>query len=313
MIDQALQRNSTNTRDDGSQNSGGGPGRPVQPARVCSYTDFMKCQPLNFKGIKRFSVARTPQQNEVAERKNRTLIEAARTMLADSKLPTTFWAEQSPRTRIVEENLHVQFSENTPNITRSVPNWLFDIDALKKSMNYKPVVAGYQSNGSTGTKACDNAGKARMETIHGKDYVLLPLSIQDPPFSFSSKDSPDAGFKPSGKEEKKDAKDPGNEDSEVLSTEEPRVNQEKDASVNNTNTINTVSPTVNTAGIEVNVVDPKTSIELPNDPNMPELEDIVYSDDDEDVGAEDDMNNLDIFMPVSPIPTTRIHKDHLIK
>ncbi|GJW44301.1 putative ribonuclease H-like domain-containing protein [Tanacetum coccineum] len=46
------------------------------------------------KGIKReFSVARTPQQNGVAERKNRTLIEAARTMLADSLLPIPFWAE----------------------------------------------------------------------------------------------------------------------------------------------------------------------------------------------------------------------------
>ncbi|GJU18861.1 ribonuclease H-like domain-containing protein [Tanacetum coccineum] len=46
------------------------------------------------KGIKReYSVARTPQQNGVAERRNRTLIEAARTMLADSKLPTIFWAE----------------------------------------------------------------------------------------------------------------------------------------------------------------------------------------------------------------------------
>ncbi|GJV93461.1 putative ribonuclease H-like domain-containing protein, partial [Tanacetum coccineum] len=46
------------------------------------------------KGIKReFSVARTPQQNGIAERRNKTLIEAARTMLADSKLPTTFWAE----------------------------------------------------------------------------------------------------------------------------------------------------------------------------------------------------------------------------
>ncbi|GJU87743.1 putative ribonuclease H-like domain-containing protein [Tanacetum coccineum] len=44
--------------------------------------------------IKReFSVAKTPQQNIVAERKNRTLIEAARTMLADSLLPTVFWAE----------------------------------------------------------------------------------------------------------------------------------------------------------------------------------------------------------------------------
>nr|GEY65163.1 hypothetical protein [Tanacetum cinerariifolium] len=48
MIDQTLLRN--NTTDDGSQNSGGGPRRPMQLARVCSYTDFMKCQPLNFKG-----------------------------------------------------------------------------------------------------------------------------------------------------------------------------------------------------------------------------------------------------------------------
>ncbi|GJV88636.1 ribonuclease H-like domain-containing protein [Tanacetum coccineum] len=59
------------------------------------------------------------------------------------------------RTRIVEENLHVQFSENKPNIAGSGPNWLFDIDALTNSMNYKPVVAGNQSNGSAGTKACD--------------------------------------------------------------------------------------------------------------------------------------------------------------
>ncbi|GKF74063.1 hypothetical protein Tco_0220395, partial [Tanacetum coccineum] len=57
----------------------------------------------------------------------------------------------------------------------------------------------------------------------------------------------------------------------------------------------------------------KQIIELSNDLNMPALEDIVYSDDDEDVGAEADMNNLDAFMHVSPIPTTRIHKDHLVE
>ncbi|GKE17033.1 putative ribonuclease H-like domain-containing protein, partial [Tanacetum coccineum] len=46
------------------------------------------------KGIKgEYSVARTPQQNGVVERKNRTLIRAARTMLADSLLPAVFWAE----------------------------------------------------------------------------------------------------------------------------------------------------------------------------------------------------------------------------
>ncbi|GKB11586.1 ribonuclease H-like domain-containing protein [Tanacetum coccineum] len=122
------------------------------------------------------------------------------------------------RTRIVEENMHVKFSKDTPNIAGSGPNWLFDIDALTKSMNYETVVAGNQSNGSAGTKACDDAGKARMETVLGKDYILLLFLTQDPSFSSSSKDFPDAGFKPSLEEEKKDAKDPENKDSEMLNT-----------------------------------------------------------------------------------------------
>ncbi|GJX84988.1 putative reverse transcriptase domain-containing protein [Tanacetum coccineum] len=50
MIDRAIQRNSTHTQDDASQSSGGGLRSHVQPAHVFSYTDFMKCQPLNFKG-----------------------------------------------------------------------------------------------------------------------------------------------------------------------------------------------------------------------------------------------------------------------
>ncbi|GJZ52295.1 putative reverse transcriptase domain-containing protein [Tanacetum coccineum] len=52
MIDRAIQRNSTHTQDDASHNSGEGLRRHVQPARVCSYIDFMKCQPFNFKGTK---------------------------------------------------------------------------------------------------------------------------------------------------------------------------------------------------------------------------------------------------------------------
>ncbi|GKF32194.1 putative ribonuclease H-like domain-containing protein, partial [Tanacetum coccineum] len=81
--------------------------------------------------------------------------------------------------------------------------------------------------------------------------------------------------------------------------------QEKDDNVNNTNNVNAVSTN------KVNVVSRKSSIERPDDPNMPKLEDIIYLyDDDDDVGAEADMNNLDAFMPVNLIPTTRIHKDH---
>nr|GEV84144.1 retrovirus-related Pol polyprotein from transposon TNT 1-94 [Tanacetum cinerariifolium] len=50
--DTAIQRNSFHTQDDASQSSGGGLRRHVQHVRVCSHTDFMKCQPLNFKGTK---------------------------------------------------------------------------------------------------------------------------------------------------------------------------------------------------------------------------------------------------------------------
>ncbi|GJW82337.1 putative ribonuclease H-like domain-containing protein [Tanacetum coccineum] len=69
----------------------------VKVIRCDNRTEFKNREMNQFcemKGILRqFSVARTPQQNKVAERRNMTLIEAARTMLADSKLPTTFWAE----------------------------------------------------------------------------------------------------------------------------------------------------------------------------------------------------------------------------
>ncbi|GKE92092.1 putative ribonuclease H-like domain-containing protein, partial [Tanacetum coccineum] len=68
------------------------------------------------KGIKReFSVARTPQQNCVAERRNRTLIKAARSMLADSKLPTTFWAEAVNNACYVQNRvLVVKLHNKTP-------------------------------------------------------------------------------------------------------------------------------------------------------------------------------------------------------
>nr|GFA14309.1 ribonuclease H-like domain-containing protein [Tanacetum cinerariifolium] len=224
------------------------------------------------KGIKReFSIARTPHQNGVAERKNKTLMEAATTMLADSKLPTTFWAKAVntacyvQNRVIVEENMHVKFSENTPNIVESGAIWLFDIDALTKSINYKPVVVGNQSNGSAGTKTCDIVGKTRVEIVPKKDYVLLPLWTQVPLFFSSSKDSPGVGYKPSGKEEKKDAKDLENEDNEALSTEEPRVNQ-KNESVNSTNRVNAVSSAVNPASNQVNAAGRKLSIELPDYP-----------------------------------------------
>ncbi|GJV94572.1 putative ribonuclease H-like domain-containing protein [Tanacetum coccineum] len=95
------------------------------------------------KGIKReFSNARTPQQNGVAEKRNRTLIEAVRTMLDD---------------------------ENQPIEKGTGPNWLFDIDSLTKSMNYVPVVvAGTSSTNISGTK--EDALKENASSLR---YIYL--------------------------------------------------------------------------------------------------------------------------------------------
>ncbi|GJW46287.1 putative ribonuclease H-like domain-containing protein [Tanacetum coccineum] len=293
----------------------------VKVIRCDNGTEFKNREMNQFceiKGILRqFSVARTPQQNRVVERRNKTLIEAAKTMLDDSKLPTTFWAEAvntacymqnrvlvvkphnktpyelfhgrtptlsfmrpfgkafrvfNSRTRIVEENLHSRFSESTPNVAGSRPNWLFDIDALTRTMNYEPIVAGTHSNDFAGTKASDNA---------------------DP------KSSHDDRSKPSSANGKKVDEDPI-KDSEYK-------DQEKEDNVKNSNNVNAASTN------EVNVVGGKISIELPDDSNMPALEDYSIFDftrDDEDDGIEADMNNLNITIQVSPIPVIRIYKDH---
>ncbi|GKA55360.1 ribonuclease H-like domain-containing protein [Tanacetum coccineum] len=213
------------------------------------------------QGIKReYSNARTPQQNGVAERKNRTLIEAARTMLADSFLPNTFWAEavstacyvlnrvlvtkphnktpyelltgkipiisyirpfgchvtilntidhlgkfagksdegflvgyslQSKAFRVynletkrVEENLHITFLENKPNVAGKGPTWLFDLDYLTDSMNYHPVSsenqanlhAGQQeANQNAGTEEIIDAGDSDKEDESAQDCFVLPI------------------------------------------------------------------------------------------------------------------------------------------
>ncbi|GKF44139.1 ribonuclease H-like domain-containing protein, partial [Tanacetum coccineum] len=129
-----------------------------------------------------------------------------------------------------------------------------------------------------GSKASDNAGQARKETKPVKDYILLPWTA-DPPISEDPKSSQDDEFKPLKKEDNV-------------------------SSIHNVNAASTN---------EVNVVDAKTSIKLPDDLNMPALEDINIFDflkGDEDDDAKADMNNLDTTIQVSPTPTIRIHKDH---
>nr|GFC03845.1 hypothetical protein [Tanacetum cinerariifolium] len=78
-------------------------------------------------------------------------------------------------------------------------------------------------------------------------------------------------------------------------------------STNSTNTFSAAGPS-NTA---VSPTHGKSSYmntsQYPNYPNMLELEDITYSGDEEDVGAEADFTNLETTITVSHIPTTRVH------
>nr|GEV00598.1 ribonuclease H-like domain-containing protein [Tanacetum cinerariifolium] len=114
----------------------------------------------------------------------------------------------SSKTRIVEENFQIRISESTPNVVGSGPDWLFDIDALTRTMNYEPIVTGTQSNGFAGTKASDNAGQARKETEPVKDYILILLWTADPLFSQDPKNSHDIGSKPSCDDRSKVDEDP---------------------------------------------------------------------------------------------------------
>ncbi|GJV61390.1 ribonuclease H-like domain-containing protein [Tanacetum coccineum] len=277
------------------------------------------------KGIRReFSVARTPQQNG---RKHAlsfmrpfgcpvTILNTLDLLgKFDGKSDDGFFIGYSinskalrvfnTRTRFVEKNLHINFLENKPNVAGTGPNWMFDIDTLTMSMNYQLVFTGNQTNGNAGTKANIDAGQAGKKTVSGPQYVLLPFLSSDTQGPKSSNDevTDDAG-------KKNEAQDPAKED--------------KDTNGNNTYMMFTP---VNAAGssyenlggsIPVNAITFPND-DFPTDPLMPDLKDTtdlqvtgIFSGayDDEDVGAEADLNNLETTMSVSPIPTTRIHKDH---
>nr|GEU69229.1 putative DNA helicase INO80 [Tanacetum cinerariifolium] len=102
---------------------------------------------------------------------------------------------------------------------------------------------------------------------------------------------------------------------EDLRKENECNHQGEEDNTSSTNRVNTVTLNINAASSSrVNTVGTNISINLPPDPNMSSLKDIgIFEDsyDDEDVfGVEADFHNLDSTFQVSPIPTTRIHKDH---
>nr|GEY43306.1 hypothetical protein [Tanacetum cinerariifolium] len=175
----------------------------------------------------------------------------------------------------------LQDPHNTDN---DVTNAAFEV---KKNENDVHVSAN-GSNKSTNKKHDEKAKRDDK----GKSHVDLPTGVRDlrakfKEFSFNSTNRDNAVSVP--------------------------VNAAGLNPTNSTNNFNIASPSINAVSPNFGIVgkssfvDPST---YPDDLDMPELEDIVYSDDGKDVGAEADLSNLEINIPASPIPTTRVHKDY---
>ncbi|GJT14731.1 putative ribonuclease H-like domain-containing protein, partial [Tanacetum coccineum] len=136
----------------------------VKTIRCDNGTEFKNRDVMEFcglKGIKReYSIARTPQKNRVAKRKNRTLIEAARSMLADSFLPNTFWAEA------------VSTACYVLNRGKDLLGF-FDLDYLTDSMNYHPVRSENQANHHAGQQEANHhAGQQEANQNAGTEDII---------------------------------------------------------------------------------------------------------------------------------------------
>nr|GEX35180.1 ribonuclease H-like domain-containing protein [Tanacetum cinerariifolium] len=256
------------------------------------------------KEIKReFSVARTPQQNRAAERKNRTLTKVAWTMLADSKLLTTFWDKAVNTACYVQNRVLVikrhnktpyeLFHGRTPSLSFMRPfgclvTILNTLDHLGKfdRMADDGFFIGYSMN-CKAFRVFNNRTIIVEETLHITFLENKPNVVGSGTWIFDIDTLiKSMNYKPvvarnqsngTAEEKKKNDKDLGNDNN-------------KD-----------------------NVIDENIVYGCVDYPNMPNLEEIAYSDEDEDVSAEANMTNLDTNILVSPIPTTRIHKDYPVE
>nr|GEY52755.1 ribonuclease H-like domain-containing protein [Tanacetum cinerariifolium] len=226
------------------------------------------------KGIKReFSVPSTPQQNGIAERKNRTLIEAAR-----------------PCWQIHFSLFHFRLRQLT--LLGSGPAWMFDIDSLTRTINYHPVIAKNQTNFNAGFQDTKKEGEEGTQT-----YVLFPVLSggskntqnnntealvdgKEHDDNIQKSMSPDIHFSSSGAQSRKQGDKTENKDK------------------------------VSTAGHNFINITNDFSSAGPSNAAMPNVDDLTHSNDADDVGAKADINNLESIISVSPIATTRIYKDH---
>ncbi|GJW52245.1 putative ribonuclease H-like domain-containing protein [Tanacetum coccineum] len=250
-------------------------------------------------------------------------------------------------TKRVEENLHITFLENKPNVAGKGPTWLFDLDYLTDSMNYHPVSSENQANlhagqkeanQNAGTEEIIDAGDSEKEDESAQDCFVLPIWP-----SYSSTITPDDKREGPRKEEQvfmddlkrlKRQEKEANEEAEALRKKfEHLVIKEGAARPSSTNIFSTVSTPakasstnlVNTVSIPVSTASHHDGLSLSDltnpeedDSEIPPLEDIYQNSTDgifttlsyDDEGAVSDFTNLETVVNVSPIPTSRIHSTH---
>nr|GEV30066.1 hypothetical protein [Tanacetum cinerariifolium] len=304
---------------------------------------------LSLKGIKReFSIPRTPRQNGIAERENRTLVEATRTMLADSLLPIPFWAEA------VTFWFHVTILNTLDSLGKFEgkvdEGFLVGYSVNSKAFrvfNSRTLTAGNQTNPSACFQEMFNENKAGEEA--NQQYMLFPVwstgslnpQNKEGDAAFDEKEhdaekpestvnlSPSSSPLSGEKDDMTKKKDKGKSHVEYF-TGQIELNADfEDYSANSSNDVSAVGSTVPTAGQNysnstnpISVAGPSNYNTSPTHgksslrdayhlPDMVEREDSAYSDH-ENVGGEADFNNLETSITVSHIPTTRTHNAHPI-
>ncbi|GJQ90764.1 putative ribonuclease H-like domain-containing protein [Tanacetum coccineum] len=248
----------------------------VKIIRCDNRTEF-KSNDMNqicgMKGIKReFSVARTPQQNEVAKRKNMTLIEAARTMLVDSLLPTTFWAEAVSTACYVQNKVLVTKPHNkTPyELLHGRPpsiSFMRTFGCPVTILNTLDPLGKFDGKADEGFFVGYSINSKAFRVFNTRTRKLLPQSSEDAVAN-------DAGKK-TNEEPANEGERNGQEKEGGASNKEDDQNvqdliKKKEAYANSTNRVSIVSPSVSAAKQSFINVD-----DLPTDPLMPDLEDTI--------------------------------------
>src|SRR4051812_5005766 len=150
-----------------------------------------------------FSAAYTPQKNGVVERKNITLIEMAKTMIAEYKTPIRFWAEAISTTchiinkvyihKFLKKTSHELITGNKPNVSYlrvfCAPCFIRDMNHSSKfsPKAHEGFLLGYGSNSHTYRVYNSHFGKV-METVNvrfdetnGSEKEHLPHDLDEPP------------------------------------------------------------------------------------------------------------------------------------